>query len=347
MSGTSLDGLDIVCCEIKEFNERFSFIILQSETIEYSAYWKKELSEAFFKNATELKILDLKYGEFLSQCINSFLKKHLLQVELVSSHGHTIFHQPDQGITIQIGSSNVIRSFTGITTVNNFRLQDVRLGGQGAPLVPIGDKYLFADYDYCLNLGGFSNVSCDVNNRRIACDLSPCNILLNSLSQQLGHAFDESGNLSMEGNIIDYLLNKWNSYDFFKQSYPKSLGREWFEEHYLQNILNDQHSVQDKLRTSTEHIAFQVSNWINHSNQNKSSKLLITGGGAFNTYLISRIRYFLDAPIEIVIPSQEIINYKEAVIFAFLGYLRITGKNNVLGTVTGAEIDHCSGDIYW
>ncbi len=347
MSGTSLDGLDIVYCEIEELDKRYSFKVLQAETIEYSSQWKNELSEVFHKEESELRTLDQVYGEYLSHQLNSFIKRHSLQVDLISSHGHTIFHKPAQGITIQIGNGNLIRNLTEITTVNNFRLQDVRLGGQGAPLVPIGDKYLFADYDYCLNLGGFSNVSCNMNDRRIACDLSPCNILLNTLSQQLGISFDESGNLSREGNIINELLSKWNSNEFFNQTYPKSLGREWFEDLYMNDILKEEYTVQDKLRTAVEHIAFQISEWINISNQQKSSKLLITGGGAYNTFLISRIKYFLHSQMEIVIPSQKIINYKEAIIFAFLGYLRINGVNNVLCSVTGAERDHSSGDIYW
>ncbi|NOT37083.1 MAG: anhydro-N-acetylmuramic acid kinase [Saprospiraceae bacterium] len=347
MSGTSLDGLDIAYCSFTETGGKYSFDLLEVETLSYSPYWKEKLSTAFYKSLDEISSLNSEYGLYLGNCVNDFIQKNSLRVDLVSSHGHTVFHKPQLGVTIQVGSGANIRKLTGIPTVFNFRIQDVRLRGQGAPLVPIGDKLLFDKYDFCLNLGGFSNISCDINKDRIAFDLSPCNILLNSIANKMGLEYDKDGQVAREGKIIPLLLEKWNNYNYFSQSFPKSLGREWFESQYKNDIDSDQFSPENILTTATEHISYQISSWINQHAYNENSSTLITGGGAYNKFLIDNLTCKLKLGIDVILPDKKVIAYKEALIFAFLGFLRIQGKNNVFKSVTGCEVNHSSGEIFW
>lgn len=347
MSGSSLDGLDIALCEFSDEDKKYNFKVIESETIEYNSEWYKNLSQAFYYNSEDLYTLDLAYGRYLGDCIKKFISNKNLKPDLIASHGHTIFHRPMDGITVQIGNGKMIQSICEIPCIANFRLQDVRLGGQGAPLVPIGDRLLFSEFHYCLNLGGFSNISCENEGFRIAFDLTPCNILLNALANKKNLNFDEDGKLARSGNLIQELLGEWNELEYYKMKYPKSLAREWYEANFHKSIHSEVYSTEDLLHTAIEHISFQISDWINSHSKNSPSKVLITGGGAHNIYFIERLKSRLNNTIKLVIPSSEIINYKEALIFAFLGYLRMHGKNNVLRSVTGAEMDHSTGDLYF
>ncbi|MCC6816062.1 MAG: anhydro-N-acetylmuramic acid kinase [Saprospiraceae bacterium] len=347
MSGTSLDGVDLVCCEFGQFDSKFQFEVLCAETIEYPYSWHEILSSLMNQSDSTIKVADKFYAEFLAEEILHFCKRQNIEPNLISSHGHTIKHRPDEGISLQIGNGELLRLMTRIPVVCNFREQDVFLGGQGAPLVPLGDRLLFEQYDYCLNLGGFSNISMEINQERIAFDISPCNLLLNSLSEQLNFKFDKNGLAAKRGKNIQDLLEKWNALAYFKQSFPKSLGREWFELNYSEDINNKEYLVEDKLRTAVDHIVFQISNVIHTMNYGNNQSVLVTGGGAHNLFLIESLQSCLKNNIHLIIPDQRLIDFKEAIIFAFLGYLRILGLNNVLRSVTGAETDHCSGNIYW
>jgi anhydro-N-acetylmuramic acid kinase len=259
----------------------------------------------------------------------------------ICSHGHTIFHVPNLSLTLQIGSPAHIAAAAGVPVIADFRTKDVALGGQGAPLVPIGDALLFSKYAACLNLGGIANISFQEANQRIAGDLSICNILLNAIAAMEDKEYDEGGMLARNGKVIDSLVAKWNAIPFYKEALPKSLGREFFETYYKEDLLPNEHSVEDLMRTSVEHIAIQVSGFI----ESKSiSQTLVTGGGAFNEFLIERLRDLSNA--EIHIPSSEIIQFKEAIIFGFLGVLRLSGEVNTLSSVTGASKDSVGGAIW-
>jgi len=259
----------------------------------------------------------------------------------VCSHGHTILHQPQNGFTLQIGNLPEISKLTQQKVVCDFRVQDVLLGGQGAPLVPIGDRILFSEYDYCMNLGGFSNVSFEENNTRIAFDISAVNTVLNFYANQLGLDYDDKGQISRTGNCNLDLLNELNALEFYQKKHPKSLGFEFVKEIILPIIECYPISIEDKLLTYTEHIAIQIALAL----PKKKGSMLTTGGGAYNDFLIERIQFHLPE-MSIIIPSKKILEFKEALIFALLGVLKMRGEVNALQSVTGAKYDHSSGVIY-
>ncbi len=385
MSGTSLDGLDIALCQfenqMKNSLSLWNYKIIKTEFIEYDQIWKQKLQNAHLLSALELKRLETEWTHFLIENINKFVLQSdefdFSSLDCISSHGHTIFHQPliknDRrnqvsekfGFTFQIGNGAMLAAKTGFKTVCDFRQTDVALGGQGAPLVPIGDELLFSDYDFCLNLGGIANVSFNKNsneheksiNSRFAFDICPCNMVLNYLSNKIGLEYDKGGNLAKEGKINEKALQKLNALDFYKEGYPKSLGREWVEE-FVFPLLESQISntnkieeiiVKDLLHTCTYHSAFQIAESIKKIELNSLSKskkkVLITGGGAYNDLLISYLEQLLPK-IEIVKGNETLIAYKEALIFAFLGVLRLRRETNTLASVTGATKNSCGGSIY-
>lgn len=338
MSGTSLDGVDIVY--VKFENDFKKNEIIHCKTYDYDPSWKKKLQQAFFLKTDELNKLDLVYGQFLGNKVSEFLKDYdIKNVDFIASHGHTIFHEPDKGITLQIGNGQEIANVTGFKVVCDFRSQDVALGGQGAPLVPIGDELLFSEYDYCINLGGFANVSFKEDDKRIAFDISPVNIVINFYANKLGLAFDKNGEIASRGTLNTRLLNELNALAYYKEKAPKSLGIEWVNEQVFPIINNLETNISNILRTFVEHVAVQITN-----NLKTNKTVLFTGGGVFNSFLINRIKEISSNIV--VIPNREIIDFKEAYIFAFLGLLRLQGKNNCLCSVTGASKDHSSGVIF-
>jgi anhydro-N-acetylmuramic acid kinase len=341
MSGTSLDGLDIACCEFIFQEEKINFILHTAETIQYSEEWRERLHSALHVNGRELMLLNHDFGVYCGNAVRQFLNRNSLKVDYVSSHGHTVFHQPQFGFSTQIGSGAAIFANCGLPTVCDFRSVDVAMGGQGAPLVPIGDQYLFSDFQACLNIGGIANISFQHNNKRIAFDVCSANMVLNELAAALGLKMDKGGALAASGILLDDLMKDLNADPFYEIAEKKSLGREWVEQQVIQKIAEYQGSIADKLRTVTEHIATQVSTIILKNNLNR---VLVTGGGAYNNFLIDRIRNI--STKEIILPKNEIIEFKEALIFAFLGALRIMKKNNSLASVTGASADSCGGCIY-
>ena len=339
MSGTSLDGLDLVYVK---FNNQIylDFQILNATTIPYSEKWKAILQNAIQYSAEDLVDLDIRYGRFLADNILDFIKTNSIsRVDFIASHGHTVLHQPEKGITLQVGSGQVIAARTQQKVVCDFRTQDVKLGGQGAPLVPIGDELLFSNYTYCINLGGFSNVSFRQNGTRIAFDICPVNIVLNFYVSKLGMDFDDKGEMSSQGSVNEELLQKLNELDFYEKAYPKSLGLEWVQQIVFPLIDKMEVEVPIILRTFVEHIAIQISKVVQ-----KNSRVLFTGGGVYNSFLMHRIEVLSSNSVLQV--SDEMINYKEALIFSFLGLLRIKNEINCLKSVTGASHDHSSGVIF-
>lgn len=342
MSGTSLDGVDIIYANISRLNGNYKFKIIKAETISYSNDWESRLRNAFSASKSEIEILNIEYGIYLGDCVNQFIEKNqIYNVDFIASHGHTIFHKPDEGYTLQIGDGQTIANETEIKVICDFRTQDVKLGGQGAPLVPIGDKLFFSKYDYCLNLGGFANISFQKENERIAFDICPVNIVMNHYVKQLGFNFDEDGDIARKGKMDQPLLNELNNLSFYSAAVPKSLGFEFVKEVVFPIIDKRTLKVEDILRTFVAHIVTQITACLV---SNENSKILVTGGGAFNKFLINELKNH--SKIEIVIPSNEIIDYKEALIFALLGVLRSENQVNCLRSVTGAANDHSSGKIY-
>ncbi|GAB5565782.1 MAG: anhydro-N-acetylmuramic acid kinase [Winogradskyella sp.] len=339
MSGTSLDGIDVVYANYK-FNKIWSFEIINSQTISYVSDWKTRLSNLVELTSEDLDLIDISYTKLLADEIIKFKKKHdISKVDFIASHGHTALHQPEKGITVQIGNHQLLADLLNDKVICDFRVQDVKYGGQGAPLVPIGDRLLFKEYDYCLNLGGFANVSYEENDKRIAFDICPVNIVLNYYVSRLGLEYDNEGKIARTGNIHIELLQKLNQLRFYNLRPPKSLGLEWVQEKVLPLIDSYSIEVEDILRTFTEHIAIQISKVINKVD----TTVLITGGGVYNKFLIERLDNYTSS--KIVIPSNDIIEFKEALVFGFLGVLKDRNEVNCLRSVTGATKDHSSGKI--
>ena len=342
MSGTSLDGIDLAYVNFKH-TDRWSFSIIKAETVPYTKHWKRQLQEAVNFSEAQLTILDTDYTTYLSQVITAFIENNSIsKIDAVSSHGHTILHQPDKGFTLQIGNLPELAKRINQTVVCDFRVQDVALGGQGAPLVPIGDGLLFPDYDYCLNLGGFANISTEKNSRRRAYDICPVNTVLNYYAEQLGLDYDDGGKVASKSNVNLELLQQLNALDFYQKQPPKSLGIEWVYSVIIPLINSFKISAEDSIATFTEHCGFQISKAI--GSENNSAKVLVTGGGAFNTFLIKRVSHLSTAIFKI--PNTQVINYKEALIFGLLGVLKLRDETNVLASVTGASKNHSSGKIF-
>ena len=342
MSGTSLDGIDLAAVEFTILDQKWSFKILEKETISYTENWVNQLKEAVTFSEEKLTQMNENYTILLGGIIKDFINKfHLEDIDAVCSHGHTILHQPQNGFTLQIGNLPTIAKIVGTKVVCNFRVQDVQLGGQGAPLVPIGDRILFSEYDYCLNLGGFSNISFEENNNRIAFDISPVNTVLNFYANKLGLDYDDKGEISRSGKLNSDLLNELNALEYYSKPFPKSLGFEFVKEIVLPLIENYPIAIEDKIHTFTEHIALQTAKVL----PSKNGKLLVTGGGAYNTFLMERMQFHLPS-LKIIIPDAEILEFKEALIFALLGVLKLRDEINVLGSVTGAKKNHSSGLIF-
>jgi len=339
MSGTSLDGLDIAAVEFWQEKKNWKFQIIETETLSYSKEWENRLRTSTGLSGEKLIQLHTDYGRFLGNKINRFIKRTGFVPEIIASHGHTVFHQPGNHFTFQAGSGTDIAAQTGITTIADFRTGDVALGGQGAPLVPAGDRLLFGDYESCLNLGGFANISFEKKGKRVAFDICPVNFILNFLAQKEGLAFDKNGELGQKGNTDKVLLTQLNNLSFYKQNSPKSLGKEWMDSRFFPVIEESYLSVQDKLRTAYEHIAIQIA-----KSTPEGGKMLVTGGGAFNTLLIELLKKHSQS--KVVIPIKTIIDYKEALIFAFLGLLKMRGETNCYSSVTGAKTDSSSGVIF-
>ena len=342
MSGTSLDGVDMAHIHFSIDAGVWHFEILETETVPYSQEWFNKLKNAVQFSESELIQLNFNYTKLLAEIINDFIAKNNIEnLDAVCSHGHTILHQPQNGFTLQIGNLPEIAKLINQKVVCDFRVQDVKLGGQGAPLVPIGDQILFSNYDYCLNLGGFSNVSFIENNARVAFDISPVNTVLNFYANQLNLDYDDKGLIAQSGKLNQYLFEELNALPFYSKSQPKSLGFEFVKETVLPLIEKHPISRADKMHTFTIHIAFQIGKALSH----KKAKLLITGGGAYNDFLIEEIQKQLPE-MEIIIPNKKILEYKEALIFALLGVLKLRGEMNVLSSVTGAKMNHSSGKIF-
>ncbi len=341
MSGTSLDGLDIVACSFQKNSGGFFYKTYAADTVVYDNNLKKRLADGHLSSAEELLKSDIDFGIFIGNSVLNFIKKHRLNnIFLIASHGHTIFHQPKNGFTFQIGNGATISKTTNISVVCDFRSGDVALNGQGAPLVPIGDEFLFGNYDACLNLGGFSNISYKYKNKRIAYDICPVNIILNKFANYFQKQYDEGGKIAETGKFIPELYEKLNKINFYNLKNPKSLSREWLENVFMPVLdFYKNKPKADIMFTLIKHIAYQISLAL------KGKKnVLITGGGAFNNFLINSLKEV--SKTEIIIPDKDLVMYKEAIVFAFLGYLRWNGEINCLSSVTGADRDSCCGAVY-
>jgi len=341
MSGTSLDGMDLVYVHFSYKNE-WNFDIKAAQTFPYSREWVSTLQTIITKSRKEIEQCESEFVALIAATIKTFCAKYALKnIDAVCSHGHTLFHEPEKGLTFQMGNQPQLAQLLGLPVVCDFRKQDVNYGGQGAPLVPIGDALLFKKFSSCLNLGGFANVSYSKNKKTIAFDIGAVNTVLNLLAQQLNKPFDVGGKLARSGQCITPLMARLNAIDFYQKKPPKSLGIEWVNAVVMPLLVEFNTSkTEDLLTTYTLHIAKQIGQQFK-----KEDTVLVTGGGAKNTYLLECIKKNSEA--QFILPEDEIIDFKEALIFGFLGVLRLRNEINCLASVTGASKDHSSGTIFY
>lgn len=347
MSGSSLDGLDIAFVEFHENGGKWQFAIEHAECLPYTPEWKQRLEQAIRLNALDYQLLHADYGHYIGQQVNTFIEKHQLhyKIAVIGSHGHTTFHLPKQKMTGQIGDGAAIAAETGLTVVSDLRAMDVALGGQGAPIVPIGEKLLLGDYRYFLNIGGIANLSIKDGDYR-AFDICPANRVLNLLAAELGKEYDDGGNLASRGTVNDALLKELNDLDYYQQPAPKSLANDFGTDVVYPLIKKHGGSVEDQLRTYVEHIAQQVAKALETDapNYRAEHQLLVTGGGALNDFLISRLNDLLN--VKVVVPDEKLVQYKEALIMALIAVLRWREGTNVLSSVTGASRDSAGGAMW-
>lgn len=346
MSGTSLDGLDMAYCHFIKTGKKWAFKLIAKKSVPYSEEQVEKLKHSVAIPADDLLHLDILYGQWLGEQVDTFVQEENLQPAYIASHGHTVFHQPERRLTYQIGDGQELANVSGFPVVCDFRRADVLLGGQGAPLVPIGDQALFGEYDFCLNLGGISNVSVEIHGKRIAYDISPVNMLLNRLAGKLNLPFDRGGRLAAGGHLDVSLLQKLNDLAYYKLDFPKSLGFEWFTAQVLPIIEQNKSSIQDQLHTATVHIAQVIAQEVLRFNPTNAS-ILMTGGGVYNDFLIQHLRALLHPFVEVVVPHESLIEYKEAIVFGFMGALRLAEEVNCLSTVTGATKDSSAGKVFY
>jgi anhydro-N-acetylmuramic acid kinase len=343
MSGTSMDGLDIAYCVFRKLRSGWKYTIDRCSTVRYPPQWLGRLSGAHTLDGLDLMALDADYGSYLGKITRAFLAEHSLKVDFVASHGHTVFHQPARGFTTQVGNGYSLYSSSGVPVVCDFRMQDVAFGGEGAPLVPVGDKFLFHEYDVCLNLGGIANLSMDVKGERYAFDICFCNMGLNSLAAEMSKKFDKNGAAASNGKVDENLLKTLTKIYLKLRSKRPSLGREIFEEQVVKLLNNKNISLEDRLCTLTESAAIEICEAIKSRKQ--KAKVLCTGGGAFNSFLISRMLHHGGDDLTFIIPDEEVVKFKEAMVFGFLGVLRVRKEINCLKSVTNASRDTSSGTM--
>lgn len=343
MSGTSLDGIDLTYITFKK-KEKWSFDIHAAQTIPYSAVWKKKLDALTQMDANALSEVDLEYTLLLAALILRFIQSNKIKdIDAICSHGHTALHQPNQGVTYQIGNRPELAALVGFPIVCDFRKQDVALGGQGAPLVPAGDRLLFPKFDVCLNLGGFANLTHSSKEKFVAFDVGGFNLVFNRLAQQLGEAYDDQGAIAQSGKTLSELYENLQKLPFYSQTGPKSLGLEWLVvEVYplLMRAIRNKAKVADIMHTYCQHITDQLAQELTNCKD-----VLCTGGGAYNQFAIDQLQKKTSAKLHL--PGKEIIEYKESVVFGFLGVLRLLDLPNCFSSITGATRDHSSGVLYF
>lgn len=344
MSGTSGDGLDIAYCEFEK-KDAWDFSVPIAETIPFPKKLGKKLRHAHEMNGLKLARLDLDFGEWMGSAVKAFVQKHGLQPQALASHGHTVFHQPKKGLSLQIGNGWSLHRSSGLTVINDFRMLDVQLGGQGAPLVPIGDRLLFGAYDYCINLGGIANISMESDGKRVAFDICFFNLLLNYFAEECGKPYDKDGKLAAKGKILKKALRQLNQLPYYRIAGAKSLGREDLSDYLKILEWSEEHKPSNVLHTLVVHFVQQIQDVLKPVAGRKAS-VLITGGGAKNSFFMEKLSEVIGDDFNIVPVGETLVDFKEALVFAFLGVLRLRGETNTLASVTGAERDSCGGQVF-
>lgn len=352
MTGSSLDGIDLAYTKISVENNQYSYEVLITECLPLPQKWKLRIEQLVMQNAVTYLKTSAFFGHFLGERIAEFIDTHQLkeQLDFIASHGQTVFHQPENLFTSQIGDGAAIARKTGFPVICDFRSIDVALGGQGAPVAPIADRLFFPDYKLFLNLGGIANIAVKIHDKFIAFDITAANLALNKVAKLKGADYDHDGNIAANGEIDAKLFEELNGSWYYEKDYPKSLSGGWVSKVMLPTLSRHNISVENKMRSIVEHIAHQINESMKKIEQkenvqfSKNDKMLATGGGAFNKFLIKRIEEVI--PVSITIPDEQTIKFKESILMALMGVLRVRGEANCIASVTGAERDAIGGAIY-
>lgn len=346
MSGSSMDGIDLALCNITSDKGTYSYEIGACKTYEYSETWRLRLSQIRKADSLAYAKTDVFYGHYLGHLVREFMEEFNVDADLVGSHGHTVFHYPEEMITRQVGDGASLSAICKLPVVSDFRSMDVAKKGQGAPLVAIGDQVFFDDYDFCLNLGGFANISGKIGEYRVSFDICPANILLNRVARDLDKEYDHNGEIASKGTINYGLLENLNQIDYYAMPFPKSLNRDWINNELWQIVKEGEKlSPEDKMKTFVDHIGVQISKSVSYlsSKQPAGKKVLVTGGGAFNGVLMDHIKTHSEA--EFTVPDEKLVKFKEALIFALMAVMRVENQPNIIKTFTGAKSNSVSGSL--
>ncbi len=346
MSGTSLDGLDLAYCSFSRKDTSWNFSIEETKEVKYSRQLKERLKNAILLTDKEHTLLHHEYGSWLGEQAKLFLTEANLKVDFIASHGHTSHHRPEEGFTFQLGDGQLLANSSQQKVICDFRTKDVALGGQGAPLVPIGDHLLFTNYDFCLNLGGISNVSFIKKEKRIALDIGMANMPLNHITEKIDLEYDNGGKLAQSGKLLPQLKQELDNLGYYKLPQPKSTGYEWFLSEVVPLLQSYDSDVPNLLCTLIHHNCEQIAGEIKKHSHKKQHSILVTGGGAFNDFFIEVLQNKLGSGFILDIPSKKLIVFKEALVFALMGVLRAENEINVFSSVTGAQKDSSSGEIF-
>jgi anhydro-N-acetylmuramic acid kinase len=359
MSGSSLDGLDVALCKFEGVAgprgfELSDWQLLEAATLPFSASWSERLRRLPAAGAFDLVKAHAEFGHYLGTLVNDFFTDKKVcssSVDFIASHGHTIFHNPAAGLTLQIGDGAALAASTGCQVVCDFRSSDIAHGGQGAPLAPMADKMLFRGYDFYLNIGGIANITCQNGEKFVAFDITGANQVLNAIAAELGLPYDAEGKLAASGQVLKPLLKLLNSLPYFSNPYPKSLSNQWVQDQLVAACRQYPAPAADRLRTACQHVAEKLADSIRQvitaeNLQKERFRLLATGGGALNQFLMNCMRQQCGAALEIVVPDEYTVNFKEACLMALLGLMRLEGLPNCIASVTGARQDAIGGAVY-
>jgi len=348
-SGTSLAGLDLVFAALTEVRGKWTYEVKASERVEYTAEWEEKLGKAADLPARDYLLLHSEYGHFIGHAVNQFIADHQLdhQVHFIAAHGDTVFHIPAQKMTAQLGDGAAISAVTGLSVISDLRAMDIAFGGKGAPLLPIAEQLLFPDYQYRVNLGENATLAAQIDGQLIASDICACNYVLDTLAETLNFPFDKDGQLAAGGVTDQSLLNALNGLAFYNEASPRHMSSKFGTGTVLPMIQQHQLSTQGKLNTYTHHIAAQIEKIVKDllpQEENVPRSLLLTGGGAANTYLVKTIEAALQ-PHNVTVTVQH-DPFRNALMIALLGALRWRQEPNGLASVTGAEKDSVGGALW-
>lgn len=353
MSGSSLDGLDIALCRFEQddLSGKLSFDLVDTAAIPFDENMMSRLGVGATMDVRSLKKLEVDLSRYIAESVNQFLEAGAHTADYISCHGHTIWHVPEDGYTVQIGQGAIISELTGTPCICDLRSNDMAVGGQGAPVAPIVEQILFPEFDFYINLGGIANVSFHSDQEVISWDSVPCNQILNHYASQKGLPYDDGGSLAESGKVDKGLKEAWMSLPYFGRSYPKSMDNTWVKNHFLAGASSFDVSIEDALATMVDvcvsQIQGDIKDHVGDTGGQHLRKCLITGGGAHNTYLVSQLSEVLTHDdIEVIKPKDEIVDYKEAILMALMGFLRIEGISNTISSVTGARTNTIGGAVY-